>query len=166
MEDSIRIPIPRRHLTLARSGNEYYVSVQGADRNPGTRQEPSRNIQRFADIAQPGDICLVREGTYRETVQPKNGGRTGDPIRYVAYPGEKITISGTEAITSSWSVYQGSIYQTKVDRDVEQLFMDGKMMIEARWPNTNMAASTGDPGTSRKRHCSTATRGLMISSRI
>jgi hypothetical protein len=135
VEYSIRTPIPRRYLMLAPSGTEYYVSVQGDDQNPGTREAPFRHIQRFADIAKPGDICLVREGTYRETVRPKHGGRTGDPIRYVAYPGEKVTISGTEPITGQWSIYKGSIYQTKVDRDVEQLFVDGKMMIEARWPN-------------------------------
>lgn len=54
VEYSIRTPIPRRNLKLAPSGNEHYVSVQGDDQNPGTRQEPFRNIQRFADIAQPG----------------------------------------------------------------------------------------------------------------
>ena len=59
VEYSIRTPIARRNLKLAPSGNEYYVSVNGDDQNPGTREAPFRNIQRFADIAQPGDICLV-----------------------------------------------------------------------------------------------------------
>ena len=68
-------------------------------------------------------------------MRPRNGGRVGDPIRYVAYPGEKVILSGTEPITGQWSVYKDSIFKTKVDRDVEQLFVDGKMMIEARWPN-------------------------------
>lgn len=135
VEYSIRTPIPRRNLKLDLSGNQYYVSVEGNDQNPGTMEKPFRNIQRFADIAQPGDVCLVREGTYRETVRPKNGGRTGDPIRYVAYPGEKVTISGTQALVGEWTVYKGSIYQMKVDTVVEQLFVDGEMMIEARWPN-------------------------------
>ena len=36
VEYSIRTPIPRRNLKLAPSGTEYYVSVQGDDRNPGT----------------------------------------------------------------------------------------------------------------------------------
>ena len=135
VEYSIRTPIPRRNLKLEPSGNEYYVSVQGDDQSPGTREAPFRHIQRFADMARPGDICLVRKGTYRETVRPRNGGRVGDPIRYVAYPGERVTISGTEPIKSPWSVYKGAIYQTRVDQDVEQLFVDGEMMIEARWPN-------------------------------
>jgi len=135
VEYSVRTPIPRRNLKLPPSGTEYYVSLKGNDQNPGTREKPFRHIQKFADIAQPGDLCLVREGTYRETVRPKNSGRTGDPIRYVAYPGEKVTISGTEAITGKWSKYKGSIYQTRLDMTCEQLFVDGEMMIEARWPN-------------------------------
>jgi hypothetical protein len=102
VEYSIRTPIPRRNLKAAPSGSEYYVSVEGDDQNPGTREEPFRHIQRFADIARPGYICLVREGTYRETVRPKNGGRVGDPIRYVAYSGEEVTISGTEPINGQW----------------------------------------------------------------
>ncbi len=135
VEYSIRTPIQRRNLKLALSGTAYYVSVAGDDQNTGTREEPFRHIQKFADIARPGDICLVREGTYRETVRSKNGGRVGDPIRYVAYPGEKVTLSGTEPITGQWSIYKDSIYKIQVDRGIEQLFVDGKMMIEARWPN-------------------------------
>ena len=80
VEYSIRTPIPRRNLKLPISGREYYVSVHGDDQNPGTKEKPFRHIQNCADIMQPGDICLVREGTYRESVRPKNGGRTGDPI--------------------------------------------------------------------------------------
>jgi hypothetical protein len=135
VEYSIRTPIARRNLKLDISGQEYYVSVKGSDQNPGYREKPFRNIQRFADIAQPGDVCYVREGTYRETVRPKNGGRNGDPIRYVAYSGEKVTISGTEALVGEWSLFKDSIYKMKVDTVVEQLFVDGEMMIEARWPN-------------------------------
>jgi len=135
VEYSIRTPIARRNLKLAPSGKAYYVSVKGDDQNLGMREAPFRTIQRFADIARPGDICLVRAGTYRETVRPNNGGRVGDPIRYIAYPGEKVTISGTEPITGQWSLYKDSIYQIKVDHEVEQLFVDGNMMIEARWPN-------------------------------
>ncbi len=132
---TVRTSIPRRNLKLAPSGNEYYVAMTGKDSNPGTREKPFRTIQKYADIAQPGDICLVREGTYRESVRPKNGGRTGDPIRYVAYPGEKVTISGLETVTGKWKRHHGSIYKIKVDTKVEQLFVNGDMMVEARWPN-------------------------------
>ena len=57
VEYPIRTPIPRRYLKLAPSRSEYYVSVLGYDRNPGTRDAPACNIERFIDIVRPGDIC-------------------------------------------------------------------------------------------------------------
>jgi hypothetical protein len=79
VEFSIRTLIPRRFLKVDSTGTEYYVSPSGDDNHPGTRDRPFRHIQRCADIAQPGDTCFVRKGTYRETVRPKNGGRTRPP---------------------------------------------------------------------------------------
>jgi hypothetical protein len=132
VEYSVRTPIPRRYLKVDPTGIAYYVSPSGDNNNPGTRAKPFRHIQHCADIAQPGDTCFIREGVYRETVRPKHGGRVRDPIKYVAYPGEKVTLNGCERVTGEWTVYRGSIYQTKVDLDFEQLFVDEHMMIEAR----------------------------------
>jgi hypothetical protein len=136
--------VQRQTYAYPVQGDTYYVALNGNDDNPGTKDKPFRNIQKCADIIVAGDTCYVREGTYRETVRPKTGGRRGTrmpvpwgsyPVRYIAYPGEVVTLSGTEPITASWTVYKGSIYQTKVDQDFTQLFVDGQMMIEARWPN-------------------------------
>ena len=52
----------------------YHVSMSGADRNPGTADAPFRTINRAAAIAAPGDTVLVHDGTYREWVDPQNGG--------------------------------------------------------------------------------------------
>ena len=82
-----------------------------------------------------GDTCYVRGGIYRETVTPKRAGEEGNPIRFVAYPGEKVTLSGTESLACDWQVREGSIYRANVDREFVQLFVDGDMMVEARWPN-------------------------------
>jgi len=135
---SVRTPIPRRYLKVDPSGRAYYISPGGDDGNPGTKESPFRTIQRCADIAQAGDTCFVREGTFRETVRPMNGGRVRDPIKYVAFPGEKVTLNGTDVVSGEWSAYQGAIYQTKVTGAFEQLFVDGQMMIEARWPNMRL----------------------------
>jgi len=102
VEYSVRTPIPRRFLKVDPSGRDYYVSPSGDDGNPGSKEAPFRTIQRCADIAQAGDTCFVREGTYRETVRPKNGGRVRDPIKYVAFPGEEVTLNGTDLVSSAW----------------------------------------------------------------
>jgi len=124
-------------LFMAGNGNaaEYYVSPSGDDGAPGTKDQPFRTVQKAADVMVAGDTCFIRGGTYRETVTPKNSGEEGKPIRFVACPGELVTLSGTEPLTCKWEVHKGSIYKTKVDRDFEQLFVDGRMMVEARWPN-------------------------------
>lgn len=116
-------------------GGQFYVSVKGNDTNPGTLERPFRTIQRAADVMVAGDTCYVREGTYRETVKLGNSGSEGKLIRFIAYPGEKVLLCGTETIYGGWKVYKGKIYQKHVERDFVQLFVDGKMMIEARWPN-------------------------------
>ena len=57
----------------------------------------------------------------------------------MAYPGEVVTLDGTEAIselqTNGWTPYKGSIYKTTLSKDIWQLFVDSEMMIPARWPN-------------------------------
>ncbi|MGD8239354.1 MAG: right-handed parallel beta-helix repeat-containing protein [Armatimonadota bacterium] len=129
-------------LVLATSASwagEYYVAPDGSDGGPGTQQEPLRTIQRAADMLRPGDTCYVREGTYRETVSVARSGEPGRPIRFAAYPGETVTLSGTEPIETQWAVHKDSIYKASVRPDFEQLFVDGTMMVEARWPNMRFA---------------------------
>ena len=117
---------------------ERFVAPNGDDAGPGTLDRPFRTIQKAAEAMAAGDTCIVREGVYRETVTLKNAGRPGQPIRFVAHPGEVATLCGTEPIDGPWQVYRGDIYTTKVNRDFVQLFVDGKMMVEARWPNMSL----------------------------
>ena len=113
----------------------YFVSVDGKDSSPGTEARPFRTIQKAADIMVPGDTCIIRGGTYRETVRPARSGQAGKPIRFVAARNETVVLDGTEPITGKWSQHSGNIYKTGAADAGEQLFVDRKMMIEARWPN-------------------------------
>lgn len=121
--------------SCAQSGNEYYVSEKGNDNNPGTLRKPFLTIQKAAEILQPGDICYVREGTYRETVRPARSGEPDKPIQFNTYRDEKVILDGTEPVSGKWELFNGNIYKIKVDSLFEQLFSDGIMMLEARWPN-------------------------------
>jgi len=114
---------------------DWYVSPSGSDPAPGSIEQPFATIQHAADIIQPGDTCYLREGTYREQVTLATAGEEGAPIRFVAFPGEVVTLCGTDPLDLEWQVHEGSIYRARVDREFEQLFVDGEMMIEARWPN-------------------------------
>jgi hypothetical protein len=124
---------------------EYFISTTGNNNNPGTIDKPFKTIQKCAEIAQAGDTCYIREGTYRETVTPVNSGQPGNPITFSAYQNEKVTISGADIIEGQWQEHENGIYKItldpKLDRGIgnNQIFVDGEMMIEARWPNIDNA---------------------------
>ncbi|MHC4495126.1 MAG: hypothetical protein ACYSYM_04805, partial [Planctomycetota bacterium] len=122
-------------LAIHTQATEYFVAIDGADDNRGSKEQPFLTIQRAADLMKPGDICYVRGGIYRQVVCPKRSGSERKPIRFEAWPGEVVMLSGTELIEGKWSVHEGRIYKTKVREVFAQLFVDRRMMIEARWPN-------------------------------
>jgi len=116
----------------------YHVSPAGCDTAPGSLAQPLRTIQHCADLAAPGDICTVHSGVYRETVRPTRSGSATAHIRLEAAAGECVTVSGADLLAGSWSQYQGSIYASPVQGNFVQLFVDGQMMNEARWPNATV----------------------------
>lgn len=150
----VYVPLLSWKPTEAFAATGYYVSTAGSDSNNGTSlSTPFKTIQKAASVAQAGDSVTVRGGTYRETVTPANSGTAANPITYQAYPGENVTISGLDAVTSGWTAYSGNIYYTNVTMglaDQNAVFVDGADMTYARWPNktganpmTNDGAAVG-----------------------
>jgi hypothetical protein len=90
----------------------YYVSKSGNDANDGSENAPFLTIGKAASVMSAGETCVIGEGVYKETVTPKNSGEYGAPISFIAKQGEKVVISGTEKITSSWEHYKDGIYKT------------------------------------------------------
>lgn len=120
---------------------DYYVSPSGSDDNPGTFEKPFKTIQKAADVATAGQVVAVRGGVYRESVIPKHSGTAGKPIVFKSYADEVALISGTEVV-EDWERAALGRYKAKWGQPFEslnnqamQLFADGKMMIEARYPN-------------------------------
>lgn len=124
-------------LFVAAPGATFFVATDGSDENTGAYQEPFRTIGRAAEVMTSGDICYVRGGIYRETVRPARSGEQGAPIRFFAYPGEAVLVTGADVI-EGWQRHEGSIYKAAVEGDFNQLFLDGRMMMQARWPNTGL----------------------------
>ncbi|MBN2595062.1 MAG: right-handed parallel beta-helix repeat-containing protein, partial [Sedimentisphaerales bacterium] len=92
--------------------NHYHVSKNGTDRNPGTAEAPFLTINRAAQIARPGDVVIVHEGTYREWVNPRVKGLSKTrPITYQAAEGEHVVIKGSEVIRD-WERVEGNVYKT------------------------------------------------------
>ena len=120
------------------TGPAYYVSADGNDRNAGTFDQPFQTIQKAASLATAGETVYIRGGTYREHVTPKNSGSAGNPITFTSFANEDVTVSGTEVI-SGWTQHSGNIYKSSMNWDLgtgnNQIFVNGEMMVEARWPN-------------------------------
>src|SRR5215475_5651018 len=89
---------------------EYYVSPLGSDTDgTGSASSPFQTIDFAASKAtQPGDVVVIRQGVYRETVRS-----ISDGVTFQAYPGESVTVTGLEPVTTPWNVASGSIYQTE-----------------------------------------------------
>jgi hypothetical protein len=127
-------------LPTVASGSDYYVSTSGSDANSGwSPLSPFRTIKAAASVMVAGDVCHLREGTYRETLAPAHSGAPGKPIIFKAYNREKVVISGADVVTG-WTVHSGHVYQAQMGWDLgegfNQVFVNGRMMHQARWPNT------------------------------
>jgi hypothetical protein len=155
-------------------GRALYVAPYGADTNPGTLDAPFQTVQRCASVAVAGDSCLIRAGTYRETVRPASSGSAGSPISFRAYNNEQVTISGADLLVG-WTQHAGSIFKTRMPWTMvvtptgfadarpnanDQLFANGEMMVEARWPNIAPADQTA----LRRQQNLRADNGLVLNS--
>lgn len=89
--------------TLPGFSREYHVAQTGSDANKGTLQAPLRTINAAAQKALPGDTVTVHAGTYREWVNPLNGGESDTRrILYRAAEGEQVELKGSEPV-SGWT---------------------------------------------------------------
>jgi hypothetical protein len=145
----------------AEAAKSYYVSNSGSDSNDGlSLSTPFRTIQRCAELAAAGDTCLIRGGIYRETITPLHDGTSAAPITFAAYNHEAVTINGADEV-SGWSPSAGQVYRTHLTWNLNQrtwgqitnnqVFVDGVMMPEARWPNIPVAHTTRLSNTDKAR---------------
>ena len=113
------------------------MSTTGSNSNSGTSlANPYQTIQQAANVAVAGDNVYVRGGTYRETVTATQSGTASDPITFQPYLNEQVTITGLDQVGGSWQTHSGSTYKKQINGGVSQLFVNGKMMSEARSANS------------------------------
>lgn len=120
---------------LTASAADYWVAPDGSDAGPGSSERPFRTIGHAAALMQAGDTCRIRSGTYRETVIPAHDGTATAPLVFQG-EGDPL-VSGADPV-SGWETHTGSVWRAPVDTDFgrnTQVFVDGRMLTEARWPN-------------------------------
>ena len=133
---------------------EFYVSLDGSDDNPGTKAAPfatlnkARLAVRRSDKTEfTGITVYVREGTYyldqTLSLTAEDSGMETCPVLYRPYGSERVTLSGGRRLDCRWrpSGAADGVFECTVERstgapeDFDQLFVDGKRQILARFPN-------------------------------
>jgi hypothetical protein len=139
-------PRAEAHALLA----TLYVSPQGDDGNPGTREKPlatirkARDVVRIARSAARGPIEVVLlPGTYYESLNlgPEDSGLAGAPITYRAEEEGAVTLSGGRRFDCDWKPYRDGIVACDLPAarggklNFSELYVNGRRQIRARYPN-------------------------------
>ena len=125
----------------------FWVSPNGTDKAPGTRQKPFRTLERARDAVrgvnngrkQGADfVVYLREGIYRLErpiiLDRRDSGRNGGEVTYRAAPGEHPVISGATRVLN-WSLHDANlgIFRAYVGpRKSRQLYVNGERAVRAR----------------------------------
>ena len=107
------------------AGPAYYVSPKGSDAADGRSEKTAfATPQKALDVAQPGDIVLLMEGTYRAGLVPvASFPRPGTPAAWIVlknYPGQHPTVT-----SNGWnivSIAKGS--QAKPSQDPALAYLE------------------------------------------
>lgn len=132
-----------KYIGTSVKGNVYHVaqSANAADTNPGTAEFPFLTLAKAGEVAKAGDTVIIHQGTYRETLAPKNNGSAVAPIIFQAAEGENVVISALEEITAAPYQENGLLVYDMGDWDMgrgeNQLFYKSEGIVEARHPNVN-----------------------------
>jgi hypothetical protein len=59
------------------------------------------------------------------------------PFTFRSYQNENVTLNGSLPIEAKWVKHEDNVYYTRLTQPVWQLFVNGKSMTSARWPNGN-----------------------------
>lgn len=113
----------------------YVVAMDGDDTGPGTIDHPLASPQRAADLARPGDVVIIRGGTYRGgsarthsgALEIYRSGEPGLPIVYRAWPGEHPIIDA--GATQFYALRLGSPIGTT---GIKHVVIDGITATKAR----------------------------------
>ena len=124
------------NTALSRAATFYVSDVTGDDSRSSSEAQdvakPWKTIQRAAGAMGFGDTCLIRAGTYRETVMPQAG------QAFRNYKGERVVVSGCNIISSDgWTRHGGNVFKASVPDAVYDVFVDGHYMDKARWPDAD-----------------------------
>ncbi|MFM7181944.1 MAG: right-handed parallel beta-helix repeat-containing protein [Verrucomicrobiales bacterium] len=137
------------------AANHIHVSPAGKDTHSGAEDSPLASPHAAREMArkiiakgltEPVEIVFAA-GTYRLDspleLRPEDSGTETFPVTWKAAPGTKVLWTGGIEIPAKWSKGENGLWQVDLkgvgpaDWNFRQLFVDGKRMNRARFPNAD-----------------------------
>jgi hypothetical protein len=131
---------------LPLSGQTIYVSPQGNDKNPGTKEKPIASFASAQELARKfprnkTTSVIFSNGTY---YLPQSILFTADDsksnqatVTYLAEEEGKVILSGGSVLKLEWKPEKNGIFVATVPDSlaIDQLYINGKRQRMARYPN-------------------------------
>lgn len=130
--------------SLAAAGTLWVDSHAVPETADGSRQAPFATITAAAAAVQPGDVVIIRGGTYRENVRLPSG-EPEQPVTLRAAEGERVILSGGDPIGDWQPAGENRWSATLKDRPARVL-LDGSRLPPARLPQEGWWQSTAAQG--------------------
>ncbi len=140
-------------LSGCSSDNTIYVAKTGSDFNEGTFDNPVASLEKAMEIIHESKLSgenkiskvIIREGVYYllETLQfgSNDFSNEKESLVFTAHDNDKVTLSGSLLLNCKWEEYKNGIFKCNapelMGKSVDQLFINGKRQIRARYPNGN-----------------------------
>ena len=136
------------------SGHEIWVSPDGNDAGPGSRERPFAGLERAraavrhlvdAGLREPVAVRL-RGGIHRRNrpleLGTQDSGSVEFAVTWVAAPGELPVISGGRPITG-WRDAGDGVWEAPIKVRFNELFVNGRRAVRARCPNSGWLRMAG-----------------------
>lgn len=127
---------------IAQSPEYIFVSPTGKEASNGTQNDPFKEIELALDKAKTlknkNITIYLREGTYylSKTLEIQSSDFKDKKLIIAAYPNESVTISGGKPLSLEWKKFKNNIWVSDLnDKKFDQLLINGKKRILARYPN-------------------------------
>ena len=135
-------------------GETYYVSNDGDNQKDGKTEETAwETIAQAVSSARSGDNILLRRGDiFRESAEFSAGNLTIKDYGSLSSP--RPVLSGSIQITgwTPWAI-DSRILVTTTSKKIEQLFVNGRLMRIARFPNSGWLFTTTNNSNSTEVSC-------------
>ena len=123
---------------------DIYIAVNGKIENNGTKEAPLKNIKSALELAK--DIKRENKKAHISIHLLPGDYHLESPIvipailsdlKILGSSADQVTIKGSTTLNLEWDKYKGNIFVSKIKNDLffDQLVVNGKMQILARYPN-------------------------------